>query len=136
MAGLIRFASTCAILALVASSGAASDAESTLGPAALDPKGADFTSWMTHFKTQMYQHWVVPPPLPKGTSLQVKLRLVIGREGTIKNVRVLRRSGDAQLDAAAKPAVRGSSLLPLPETYPDQSIARDLPITNVGREKK
>ena len=84
----------------------------------------------------MYQRWMRPSSLAEDRSLQVTLRLVIEHEGTVKSIRVLKRSGDDRFDAAAPAAVRGASLLPLPEDYPAQRLRLELPFSYVARQKK
>jgi TonB family protein len=137
MSRLKGIASTCAILlAMACLTGAASQQESTLGPVKFDARGADFTSWLNQFKTEMYQRWMLPSSLAEDRSFQVRVRLVIEREGTVKSIRVLKRSGDDRFDAAAQAAVRGATLLPLPEDYPAQRLTLELPFSHVARQKK
>jgi protein TonB len=90
-------------------------------PLLFDPQGADFTAWTNHFKNEVYRNWIVPPSVSLGIRGQVEIEFVIERDGTMSSVRLLRSSGTPALDRAARNALLGSRLLPLPSDYrPDQ----------------
>jgi protein TonB len=86
-------------------------------PLLFDDQGADFTAWINHFKNEVYRNWIVPPSVSLGMRGQVNLEFVVERNGTLSAVRLLRSSGTASLDRAARNALLGSRLLPLPADF-------------------
>jgi TonB family protein len=92
-----------------------------MGPLAFDPLGADFTAWVNHFKNEAYRNWIVPQAAMLGFTGHVDLEFSVERDGRMTNLRLLASSGTASLDRAARNALLGSRLLPLPDDYgPDR----------------
>jgi protein TonB len=88
-----------------------------MGPLFFDPQGADFTSWINHFKNEVYRNWIVPQAALLGFRGHVDLEFSVGRDGTLANLRMLKSSGTPALDRAAANALLGSRLLPLPRDF-------------------
>ena len=86
-----------------------------------DPQGADFTEWINHLKRELYRNWIVPQAALMGMRGHVTVGFVIGRDGSLLEGEILAPSGTSSLDRAAKNAVLGSRMLPLPADYaPDR----------------
>jgi len=94
-----------------------------MGPLFFDPKGADFTAWANHFKNEVYRNWIVPPSVSMGIRGHVEIEFVVERDGTMAGVRLVRGSGTPSLDRAARNALLGSRLLPLPSDYAPAQVA-------------
>ena len=103
--------------------GLASGTGQQMGDLFFDPKGADFTAWYNHFKNEVYRNWIVPPSVSMGARGHVEIEFVIDRDGTMSAVRIVRSSGTPALDRAARNALLGSRLLPLPPDYGPPQVA-------------
>lgn len=88
-----------------------------MGPLFFDPQGADFTAWINHFKNEVYRNWIVPQPALMGFRGHVDIQFVVARDGSIRDLKVLKSSGMAALDRAAHNALAGSQFLALPADY-------------------
>jgi protein TonB len=88
-----------------------------MGPLFFDDQGADFTSWINHFKNEIYRNWIVPQAALLGFRGHVDLEFTAERDGSLSNVRMLKSSGTPALDRAAANALLGSRLLPLPRDF-------------------
>jgi TonB family protein len=96
-----------------------------MGPLLFDPQGADFTSWINHFKNEIYRNWIVPKPAEFGIRGHVDFEFTVERDGTITNLRVLLSSGTAALDRAAQNALTSSRFLNLPSDFaPSRVVMR------------
>jgi protein TonB len=93
-----------------------------IGGFAFDPEGADFTHWINHLKTEVYNNWIMPTPALFGMRGHVDLEFTVERDGTVRDVRMLKSSGTPALDRAAQNALVGSRPLPLPSDYAPQSL--------------
>ncbi len=82
-----------------------------------DPQGADFTSWVNHFKNEVYRNWIMPPSVLMGFRGHVDIVFVVERNGTISDLRIEKSSGTPALDKAAQNALEGSRFLPLPSDF-------------------
>ncbi len=94
-----------------------------MGPLFFDPQGADFTAWANHFKNEVYRNWIVPPSVTMGIRGHVELEFRVERDGTMSALRIARSSGTAALDRAARNALLGSRLLPLPADFRPAQVA-------------
>ena len=94
-----------------------------MGELFFDPKGADFTAWYNHFKNEVYRNWIVPPSVSMGIRGHVMIEFVVDRDGTMSAVRIVRPSGTPALDRAARNALLGSRLAPLPPDYGPPQVA-------------
>jgi TonB family protein len=103
--------------------GLASGTGQQMGPLFFDPKGADFTAWANHFKNEVYRNWIVPPSVSMGIRGHVEIEFVVERDGTMSGLRLVRGSGTPSLDRAARNALLGSRLLPLPSDYAPAEVA-------------
>ena len=89
-----------------------------MGPLFFDPEGADFTSWINHFKNEVYRNWIVPQAAQFGYSRgHVDIQFTVERNGTLSQLEILKSSGTPALDRAAANALRGARLLPLPNDF-------------------
>ena len=88
-----------------------------MGPLFFDPEGADFTSWMNHFKNEIYRNWIVPQPALMGFRGHVDIEFTVERDGRISSLKILKSTGTPALDRAAQNALLGSRLMPLPADY-------------------
>ena len=88
-----------------------------MGPLFFDPQGADFTAWINHFKNEVYRNWIVPPSVSFGARGHVDIAFVVERNGSVTDLRLVRSSGTPALDRAARNALLGSRLLPLPNDF-------------------
>jgi periplasmic protein TonB len=88
-----------------------------MGALFFDPEGADFTSWMNHFKNEVYRNWIVPQPALLGFRGHVDIEFVVERDGKISALRVLKSTGTPALDRAAQNALLGSRFLALPADF-------------------
>ena len=93
-----------------------------MGPLAFDPQGADFTLWINHFKNEVYRNWIPPQPALFGMRGHVDLEFTVERDGTLRDLRMLKSSGTPAMDRAAQNALLGSRLLPLPTDYAPQRV--------------
>jgi protein TonB len=82
-----------------------------------DPEGADFTAWINHLKNEVYRNWILPPSAIMGARGHVDLEFTVQRDGRMSDVRVLKSSGTPALDRAARNALLGSRLHPLPDDF-------------------
>ena len=92
------------------------------GPLDFDPQGADFTAWIQHWKNEVYRNWIVPLSAEFGRSGQVDFEFVVERSGSVTDVRLLQSSGIPAYDRAARNALLGSRLLPLPADYAPPTV--------------
>lgn len=88
-----------------------------MGPLFFDDQGADFTSWINHFKNEIYRNWIVPQAALLGFRGHVDLEFTVERDGSLSELRMLKSSGTPALDRAAANALLGSRLLPLPRDF-------------------
>jgi TonB family protein len=88
-----------------------------MGPLFFDPEGADFTSWINHFKNEVYRNWIVPQAVMLGFHGEVAIEFTIARDGSLHDLKVLSGSGTSALDRAAVNSLTGSRFLPLPADY-------------------
>jgi TonB family protein len=89
-----------------------------MGSVFFDPEGADFTAWVNHLTTEVYRNWIVPPSALFGFGGgHVDIEFWVERDGTLTDLRILKSSGTPALDRAARNALTGSRLLPLPADY-------------------
>jgi TonB family protein len=93
-----------------------------MGPLFFDPEGADFTAWIQRFKNEVYRNWIVPPSAGFGWSGQVDFEFVVDRSGAMTEVRLLQSSGTGAYDRAARNALLGSRLLPLPADFAPATV--------------
>jgi TonB family protein len=103
--------------------GIASGTGQQMGDLFFDPRGADFTSWYNTFKNEVYRNWIVPPSVSMGIRGHVTIEFVVDRDGTMSAVRIVRPSGTPSLDRAARNALLGSRLAPLPTDYGPPQVA-------------
>jgi TonB family protein len=88
-----------------------------MGPLFFDPQGADFTLWIQRFKEEVYHNWIAPQPALLGMRGHVDFEMTVERDGSISDLKVLKSAGNQALDRAARNALLGSRLLPLPADY-------------------
>ena len=88
-----------------------------MGPLFFDPEGADFTLWINHFKNEIYRNWIVPQAALLGFRGHVDIEFTVERDGSMKDLRILKSSGTPALDRAAQNALLGSRFLPLPSDF-------------------
>jgi TonB family protein len=93
-----------------------------MGPLFFDPAGADFTEWINQFKNEVYRNWILPQAALLGFKGDVDLAFVVARDGTLLDLTLVSSSGTAALDRAARNAIQGSRLLPLPADYGPNEI--------------
>ena len=84
---------------------------------AYDPHGADFSEWIDHLRRELYRNWIVPQAAIMGFKGHVTVRFVVGRDGSLLRGDISQPSGTVSLDRAAKNAVLGSRMRPLPPDY-------------------
>jgi TonB family protein len=94
------------------------------GPLHFDPKGADFTSWVNHFKNEVYRNWIVPQAAAIGFRGHVDLEFTVARDGSIvgDDVRMLKSSGTDSFDRAARNALLGSRFQSLPNDFGPDTV--------------
>jgi periplasmic protein TonB len=88
-----------------------------LGSLSFDPQGADFTAWLDHFRSEVYNNWMLPKAFELGFHGEVEFEFVVERDGTMSSIRMIRSAGTPGLDRAARNALLGSRFLPLPSDY-------------------
>jgi TonB family protein len=88
-----------------------------LGGLYFDPRGADFTVWINHFKNEVYRNWIVPQAALLGFRGHVDFEFTVERDGSMSALRLLKSSGTPSLDRAAHNALTGSRFAPLPDDY-------------------
>jgi len=93
-----------------------------MGPLFFDPEGADFTSWINHFKNEVYRNWIVPEAALFGFRGHVDFEFSVERNGHLTGLKLLLPSGTVALDRAAQNALLGSRLLPLPQDFAPPSV--------------
>ncbi len=87
-----------------------------------DSKGVDFGPWLRRFRAQVYRNWMIPEAALVMHG-HVVIQMVILRNGTIVNPRIVQSSGIAAFDTAAMTALKLSSpTMRLPDTYPGDAI--------------
>jgi TonB family protein len=82
-----------------------------------DPQGADFTLWVNDFKDEVYRNWNVPQAVFLGYGGHVDFEFTVERDGSISELRMLKSSGTASLDRAARNALVSSRFMALPDDY-------------------
>lgn len=82
-----------------------------------DPQGADFTEWINHLKRELYRNWIAPQAALMGMRGHVTVGFAVARDGSLVDGQILAPSGTSSLDRAARNAVLGSRMLPLPADY-------------------
>jgi protein TonB len=87
-----------------------------------DPKGADFTLWVNDFKNQIYRNWNVPQAVFLGYGGSVDFEFTIERDGSMSRLEMLKSSGTASLDKAARNALNDSRFMALPDDYGPPSV--------------
>lgn len=95
---------------------------SQVGPLKFDRQGADFTAWVNHFKNEVYKNWLIPQGAFLGMGGEVTIQFTVQRDGTMTDVRLVQSSGIPANDKAARGALLGSLLLPLPADYAPPSV--------------
>jgi TonB family protein len=93
-----------------------------MGIAEFDPEGADFTEWINHLTAEVYRNWIQPEAARMGFRGHVAIAFKVARDGTIIALQVLQSSGTVSLDGAAKGALLGSRLLPLPADFGSETL--------------
>jgi protein TonB len=93
-----------------------------MGALLFDPRGADFTRWVNHFKNEVYRNWLIPQGAFLGFGGEVKIEFTVHRNGSMTDVRMVSSSGTPSLDKAARGALLGSLLMPLPDDYAPPSV--------------
>ena len=88
-----------------------------LGGLFFDPRGADFTVWINHFKNQVYRNWIVPQAALLGYSGHVDFEFTLERDGSMSALRMLKSSGTSSLDRAARNSLTASTFMALPDDY-------------------
>jgi TonB family protein len=92
--------------------------EQDLGGLHFDPQGADFTSWITAFKKEIYRNWIVPQAAQLGDARgHVNFEFTVERNGSMSALRMLESSGTASLDEAAQTALSAGKFAALPSDY-------------------
>ena len=87
-----------------------------------DPKGVDFGPWLRRFRAQVYRNWLIPQAamVMRG---HVVIQMIVRRDGTLTDFRIIRPSGIEAFDTAALNALRLSSpTMQLPDAYPGSGI--------------
>ena len=82
-----------------------------------DPRGADFTVWINHFKNQVYRNWIVPQAALLGYRGHVDFEFTIERDGSMSALRMLKSSGTSSLDRSARNSLTASRYMALPDDY-------------------
>jgi TonB family protein len=88
-----------------------------LGGLYFDPRGADFTLWVNHFKNEVYRNWIVPQAALFGFRGHVDFEFTVERDGSMSRLRMLKSSGTTSLDRAAQNALTSSRWMALPDDY-------------------
>jgi TonB family protein len=87
-----------------------------------DAQGADFSSWVAHFKQAVHRQWRLPDAVAAGARGRVDFDFVVERDGSRSAIRMRRSSGTTSLDRAAANALADSQLLPLPPEFPGANL--------------
>jgi TonB family protein len=92
--------------------------EQDLGGLHFDPQGADFTLWIIAFKKEVYRNWIVPQAAQFGSARgHVNFEFTVERNGSMSALRMLKSSGTAALDQAARKALSAGKFTALPNDY-------------------
>jgi TonB family protein len=92
--------------------------EQDLGRLHFDSHGADFTVWIAAFKKEVYRNWVVPEAARFGSARgHVDFKFTIETNGTTGALRMMKSSGTASLDEAARNALGAGKFTALPNDY-------------------
>jgi TonB family protein len=93
--------------------------QTDLGPdIQFDSKGVDFGPWLRRFRAQVYRNWLIPMNA-MSQSGRVVITFNVMRDGTIRDLQVVRPSPIASFNDAAFNALRMSNpTVPLPAEYP------------------
>jgi TonB family protein len=82
-----------------------------------DPRGADFTAWLSHAKDQVYRNWIMPQAALMGFGGHVDFEITFERDGSVSALQMLKSSGTVSLDRAARNALTSSRFMALPDDY-------------------
>lgn len=80
--------------------------------AAASARQKEFNEWVDRIKVKIRSRANVPDTVPKGTKVQVLIRILPG--GEVLDIAITKRSGNAAYDNAIERAVRSASPLPVP----------------------
>jgi TonB family protein len=97
-----------------------------LGVPSFDPQGADFTVWLSHFRREIFENWVIPKAADPESHGQVDFEFIVDRDGSISNVHILASSNVPALDRAARNALLGSQLQALPPDFAPSRVTMGL----------
>jgi len=86
-----------------------------------DPRGADFTVWINHFKNEVYRNWIAPQAAYFYAG-HVDFEFTVERDGSVSSLRMLKSSGTVSLDRAARNALTYSRFMALPNDYGPPSV--------------
>jgi TonB family protein len=81
-----------------------------------DPQGADFTSWLNHFKNEVYRNWIISQAALSSAG-HVNLEMTVERDGSMSALRMLSSTASPIQDEAAHTALQSSRFAALPEDY-------------------
>ena len=98
-----------------ASPGAGIQPGPQLGGLVFDPQGADFTGWISDFKSKVHYNWVSPTYFGYGG--HVEFVFTVERNGSISALEMLKSSGTEAMERAARAALSRSRFEPLPEDF-------------------
>ncbi len=103
--------------------GAATGTGGQMGPLAFDPQGADFTAWLQRFKNEVYRNWIVPEAAMFGMARgEARFEFTVARDGALTALALTQSTGNAAGDRAARNALLGSRLAPLPDDYAPPTV--------------
>ena len=120
---LVEAAAERALRAGVSVWGDPSGSGGRMGPLQFDPRGADFTQWIQHFKDEVYRNWVIPSSVMWGWGGRASFEFVVERDGALSGLHDLAGTGTPALDRAARNALVASRLLPLPADYAPSQVS-------------
>ena len=80
--------------------------------AAASARQKEFNQWVDRIKVKIRSRANVPDTVPKGTKVQVLIRILPG--GEVLDIAITKRSGNAAYDNAIERAIRSASPLPVP----------------------
>lgn len=85
-----------------------------------DPRGGDFGAWLDDFEKKTHHNWV--PPTYFGYGGGAEFVFTVETNGALSMVDMVRSSGTAGLDAAARKALTTSRYDPLPSGFPRSRV--------------
>ena len=100
--------------------------DARLGPLFFDPQGADFTTWINHFRNVVYRNWLLPQGALHGAAGHVEFEMTVERDGSLSALRLLQSTASPILDEAAQNALSNSVLAALPEAYAGARLTMQL----------